>query len=102
MTKTMKPRTMKSLQRELGKFVSVRNMAGQSGNVPNQFIIEYENGTIFQSYESIIAVKCNGLYLTEKHDFSATTSKYCLQFTNYTKKERNQGLENGTIRKLIA
>ena len=102
MAKTVKPRTLKSLQRELGKFVSVSNMAGQSGNVPNQFIIKYENGTIFQSYESIIAVKCNGLYLTDKHDYSATTNKYCLQFTNYTKKERNQGLENGTIRKLIA
>jgi hypothetical protein len=101
MAKTMKPRTLKSLQRELGKFVSVRNMMGQSGNVPNQFIITYENGEIFQSYDSIIAVKCNGLYLSDKHDYSATTNKYCIQFTNYNTKERHQGLENGTIRKLI-
>ncbi len=98
----MRARTLKSLQRELGKFVSVSNMEGKSGKVPNQFIIKYENGTIFQSYESIIAVKCKGLYLTDKHDYSVTTSKYCLQFTNYNKKERNQGLEEGTIRKLIA
>ena len=102
MAKTMKARTLKSLQRELGKFVSVSNMEGRSGKVPNQFIIKYENGTIFQSYESIIAVKCKGLYLTDKHDYSVTTSKYCLQFTNYTTKERKKGLEEGTIRKLIA
>ena len=102
MAKTMRAKTLKSLQRELGKFVSVSNMDGQSGKVPNQFIIKYENGTIFQSYESIIAVKCNGLYLTDKHDCSVTTSKYCLQFTNYTTKERKKGLEEGTIRKLIA
>ncbi len=72
----------------------------------NQFIIEVNNGVIFQSYNSVIAFynKNNGkVYVTEDWDYSNTTRKhfyiflrdYCKACGNIRKKdieyEFNQG-----------
>ena len=74
------------------KEYKVENMVSYNGNkVPNQFIIEdYKNNiTIFQSYETTIAMRTNeGIVLdTEALSYSATTSKYLYLFLNMSRKE---------------
>lgn len=80
---------MKKLQtiiKKLGAFESVETMQSVNGNdVPNQFILHFEKGCLFQSYRSIIAVKLNGcdtVYLSEHWDYSNTTNKYRNMFCN--------------------
>lgn len=61
----------------------VSNMQSSSGRpVANQFIIHEDNREIFQSYDTIIAIKEGGkVYLDRKKwDFSKTTLKYLRQF----------------------
>lgn len=85
---------------KLGNFIGVRNLCSpRSWNeVPNQYEIKYENGSVFQSYNALIAVRTGGrLYLTDYHDHSVTTSKYATQWTGRTTKERREGLLYGNI-----
>ena len=47
----------------------------------NQFVVHFNNGCVFQSYDSIIAYKINGeCYLTYKWNYSRTTMKYLYLF----------------------
>lgn len=74
------------------KEFKVENMLSYSGNkVPNQFIIEdYKNNrTVFQSYETTIAMKTNkGIVLDiNALNYSTTTSKYLYLFLNMSRKE---------------
>ena len=66
------------------KRVKVRNMYGRTGReVPNQFIIETDQGKYFQSYKSVIAFKDNDSKVTldEKYwNYSRTTGKYRNEF----------------------
>lgn len=69
--------------------------------VKNQFLLEGENFTILQSYNSIVALKYGGeLYLGPNHDYSRTTSKYVKLFTGKTTEERRKGLASGEIKKI--
>ena len=82
--------------------MKVRNMTSSSGNpVPNQFIIESDDGTYFQSYKTIIAkygVYGVGLWLDrDKWDYSVTTSKYRNQFTGLTTAQTKAGIADGSI-----
>ena len=54
----------------------------------NQFIIRHNDGTTFQSYNSIIATidKCGILYLTDAWDYSRTTLKHLYIFIEKTRK----------------
>lgn len=66
--------------------------------VANQVVIRCEKGVIFQSYDSIIAVRLrtdDKLYLTDKYDYSRTTSKYLNEFCGYTAGEIKKELEKG-------
>ena len=82
----------------LGGVKKVSNLTRNSRAVANQFDVTFDNGYAFQSYESLIAVQYNGrLYLTNKHDYSKTTSKYTTWWTGYTTEERRKGLEDGSI-----
>jgi hypothetical protein len=86
------------LLHQLGAIRKVQNLASpRSGrDVPNQYDLIHENGIAFQSYGSLIAVRMNGyLYLTNKHDWSKTTSKYATSWTGFSTKERRAGLESG-------
>ena len=74
-------------------------MESVNGNsIPNQFIIETNNGQVFQSYNSIIAKRHNGkIYLDiNKWDYSRTTGKYRNIFLNETKKETEKKIMNKT------
>lgn len=86
--------------KKLGAILHVSNLPSpRTGNpIPNQFNLACENGRAFQSYDSLIAIRVGGtLYLTDRHDFSNTTSKYATSWTGLTTKERREGLKNGVF-----
>ena len=63
--------------------------------VKNQVVINMDNGRVFQSYSSTIAIKHKGVvYLTNDFDYSGTTSKYLKQFCGYSAKEIKTELKN--------
>ena len=94
-----------------GNEMKVKNLISNSGNpVANQFVIEHQNHSYFQSYESIIAKKSLDHYplyqdlqgfeyyvqLDEKFwNYSKTTSKYRNQFLGETTKETQAKINNG-------
>jgi len=69
-------------------------------NVKNQFIIEDGAKTIFQSYNTIIAIKENDKIILDcnKWDYSRTTAKHRNKFTGLTTKETQKQIDNGTIK----
>lgn len=68
----------------------------------NHFIVVFENGNIFQSYDSMIAIKVNGImHLTSKWNYSPTTGRYRNTYLGETKKETQNNIDNGTY-KLIS
>ncbi len=86
---------------KIGQKVKVRNMINSSGNaVKNQFIIDTDEGTYFQSYDSIIAYRPKGstkIYLGQDWEYSVTTGKYRNQFLGIDKAETLQRIKAGTI-----
>lgn len=66
--------------------------------VANQFIIETDQATFFQSYSTVIAMRNNGqVYLDENWDWSVTTLKYLKEFLpdNFSKSEIYTAIEEG-------
>ena len=84
---------------KLGNFVAVKNMFGSSGReVPNQFVISFENGRIYQSYKSVIVVelfRSNKYYLGGHWNYSRTTAKYRNLFLNKIKAEIENDIKGG-------
>ncbi len=75
-------------------------MYSNNGNqVPNQFIIDSGNKTVFQSYKTIVAVKENGKVTLDINalEYSNTTLKYLKQFlnTNESKKSLYEKIKSG-------
>ena len=70
----------------------------RSGNpIANQFRITLQNGTeIFQSYNSIVAIKVNGLTFLDRTcwDYSNTTSRYRKEFLNEDTKTTKQKIKD--------
>ena len=103
----MKTIKLSSVFRKLGKFKNrVENMESPSSydKVPNQFILHYKNGTLYQSYRSIIAVRFNDgtICLSELHEYSLTTRKYAKKFCDgKNTKERRERLEDGRYLKIV-
>ena len=80
----------------------VKNMVSpRSGReVANQFIIEHEGKTYFQSYSTIIAVEEGGQLTLDKNywNYSVTTSKYRNEFTGRNTAETKKAIESGEIK----
>ena len=92
------------LLRQLGAIRKVQNLSSpRSGRpVANQYDLVFENGIGFQSYGTLIAFRMNGyLYLTDYHDYSNTTSKYCTEWTGFSTNERRAGLESAKFIKVV-
>lgn len=85
----------------LGNFVSVENAPSRNGNgkAPNQFIIQFANGSLFQSYDSIVAGKLgNTRFVTNKHDYSPTTNRFVSQYLGGMRlDERRKAIKNGEL-----
>lgn len=99
--KTIKRTT---LCKKLGKFIRVENCDSRNdrGKAPNQFELTFENGTVFQSYDSLIGVRIGtDLFFTNMHDYSNTTSAHCTRWCNKNSKERRKGLTDGTYTQII-
>lgn len=80
--------------------VKVENMTSErtGKKVPNQFIIETEDGLYFQSYHTVIAYKPHGGKVQldkEAWDYSRTTGKYRNQFLQETKAETERKIKAG-------
>ena len=88
---------MKANELNLGTFEGVKNMTSNNGNdIPNQFILSFSNGRVFQSYSSIIVYETGGkIYLTDKWDYSTTTGKYRNQFLGEDKKTTEKKIKLG-------
>lgn len=82
---------LSNIAKELGSYQSVSNMAN------NQVNLSFENGRVFQSYNSVIAVKVFGgkTYLTPHWDYSNTTGQYRNKFLGCNKKECKQKIKSG-------
>lgn len=97
-----------TLKKRLKGFARISNMQSPAYNgdtVANQFIIRFDNGRVFQSYQSIIAVELDSdkgtqTYLTDKWDYSVTTGKYRKIFLGETKKETEEKLKTGEYKLL--
>lgn len=85
--------TQKELSKKLGGFKGVENFYNK-----NQFLLRYQHGEIFQSYNTIIGIKIKEqIYLTPSHTYSMTTSKHTTLWCGFDKKERLKQIENGKI-----
>ena len=90
-----------TLKKRLKGFANVKNMDGSSGKVPNQFEITFNNGKVFKSYHSIIAIKYKGkVYLTDKYNYSKTTMKYLKQFLGHGIGETRKAIKEGKYKLL--
>ena len=70
-------------------------------DIPNQFIITDKDRTIFQSYDSIIAIKWNDgdIFLDKTYwDYSRTTGKYRNQFLGEDIKTTRNKIKSGEYR----
>lgn len=84
--------------------MQVSNMLSSRGNkVPNQFIIEYDRFSVFQSYSILIAVydhENDVLYLDE-NKYSHTTSKYTNRFIRVYQPLHISKVKNSELHKII-
>lgn len=87
------------IYKKLGSLIRVENITGRTGDaVKNQFILKYENGQVFQSYNSVIAVNIwddDKYYIGRDWDYSTTTGKYRNIFFGFDKKELQKMFKNG-------
>lgn len=94
---------LSTLKKRLKGFGRVSNLiSDRSGReVSNQFEISFDNGYLFQSYSSIIAIQHKGTtYLTDDYDYSVTTMKYLKQFLGHGIKETRELLKSGSYKLL--
>ena len=84
--------------------MQVSNMLSHKGNkVANQFIIEYDKFTAFQSYSTLIAVYSheNDVMYIDKEKYSCTTSKYLNMFINVYQPLHISKVENSVLHRII-
>jgi hypothetical protein len=69
----------------------------QFEDVKNQFLVETDEGTMFQSYGSVIAFKDRQgtVHLSEHWDYSRTTGKYRNRFLGESINETRQNIKLG-------
>lgn len=93
---------LSTIKKRLKGFGRISNMYSNSGReVANQFEVSFDNGYLFQSYSSIIAIRYKGqVYLTDKYDYSRTTMKYLKDFLGHGVAETRELLESGSYKLL--
>lgn len=79
------------------KNIKISNFISKKGNyIANQFIIETNTTTIFQSYQTIIAKKdkkSGKITLDNDYNYSRTTAKYLRSFLNEGIAETRQKIQ---------
>ena len=85
---------IKKILENLPKLGNIQSSRGN--DIPNQFIINGEDFTLFQSYRSPIAmIKDGKTDLFRDWAYSVTTGKYRNEFLGETKKETLAKLKSG-------
>ena len=98
--------TKEEVLKELGKYITTSNMkTSTGGSASNQFEAFYENAIVFQSYDSLIAIKFNDkvsekfkgkVVICSDYKYSNTTSKYRCAFLDEKIKDTDKKIENET------
>ena len=92
---------MKRAKTIIKNLPTVQNMQSSNGNdIPNQFEIFTNDGKVFQSYSSTIAIITDGQIILDrdKWNYSRTTSKYRNLFLGETTKETQNNIDIPTTR----
>jgi len=94
MEESTKHENIKEIMKNL---VKVENMTGNSGrDIVNQFILTGKDFSLFQSYNSPIAlIKDGKTYIFSNWDYSVTTGKYRNRFLDEDKAETLKKLKSG-------
>lgn len=100
MTYNLTLENMPSKEKKLANIAYVENFKSfRSGNpIANQFKITLQNGAeIFQSYNSVIAVKVDGYTFLDRTcwNYSNTTSRYRKEFLNEDTRTTKQKIDSG-------
>jgi hypothetical protein len=79
------------------KNVTKESRGGGWHSIPNQFLITDGDKEVFQSYDSVIAIRENGKITLDANswDYSTTTGKYRNQFLGETKAETERKIKSG-------
>jgi hypothetical protein len=85
------------MKKELGNFISVRQMEDPNGPVKNQFIIYTDKGRVFQSYNTVIAARLDGKVLLDRNswDYSRTTGRYRNRFLDENVEDTRRKIASG-------
>jgi len=81
---------------KLGQYKYVENLKKNNKNIPNQFVVYFENGEVFQSHMNIIVIKVYNkyeYYLSEKHSLK-TIAKYRNLYLEKDTKEIKTDIKN--------
>ncbi len=82
------------------EYINVENIQNTRGNkIPNQFILQTNDGLYFQSYQTVIAfvpaISGRPILLDPKWNCSRTTSKYRTIFLDESTKETQKKIDSG-------
>lgn len=99
----MKLQTLKKKFKGFPVIETMQSPSRSGGDVPNQVIIKFDNGSAFNSYGTLIALEIrekDGMktYLTEHWNYSVTTGKYRNQFLGEGIKETREKIADGTYK----
>lgn len=84
------------LLKKLGVYKSVTSLG------VDQTQINFENGKILQSYNSLVGVVYDGtVFVGKDYDYSKTTSKYLNLFCGMTAKECSINIDKGIVKEII-
>ena len=92
-----------TLFNKLGRFLKVQNLRSHRGGdvVPNQFVLYFKNGLVYQSYNIIIAVKWladGAVWVNNEFDCSNTTRNYTTDFLDRDYKTIKKLMEEGVYK----
>ena len=105
----------KEIGKKLGKFIDVKNAPSRNvrgTTLSNQFILTFENGSVFKSYNTFVAaivfnspydkelylnpnVRVNSIDGGRINVFSATTNRACIDFCGLNTADRRKAIKKG-------
>lgn len=105
----------KKIGKKLGNFIDVKNVPSRNvrgTTLSNQFILTFENGSVFKSYDTFVAaivfnspydkelylnpnVRVDSIDGGRTNVFSATTNRACIDFCGLNTAERRKAIKDG-------
>lgn len=108
-------RINKTIEKKLGKLIDVKNAPSRNvrgTTLSNQFILTFENGSVFKSYNTFVAaiifnspydkelylnpdVRVDSIDGGRTNVFSATTNRACIDFCGLNTADRRKAIKDG-------